>query len=991
MKIKLLLLVSLFIGSQASAQLSGNYTIGGVTPDYANFTDAIAALISTGVSGPVTFDVRNGIYPEKLVINEIPNASAVNTIIFQSEDRDSSVVTIEDSSTVGSATNYILQLNGADWVTFKQIGFHRLGAAAYGTVIAIGNYSTNNNFFNNYIVGASSVASSVNSTLIYSVAGTTSNDSNNTFRSNRMVNGSYGFNYLGASATVLERGTVIENNVIENTYGRALSIGNQNGANINNNSITVNSAVATTYGMYFTACDNNMIIRANKINLVSSGYGMYFNNCEGGIGLPINIYNNFIHTGGTGTAYGMYLTGSTNINCWYNSINVTSPATISRCVSIAGATSLKMVFQNNVIANTGGGTTFYVINAALAALSISNYNDLYSTGSNLAFWDAANVLDLTAWQAASTKDANSVSVDPIFASASNLHALGAGINDLATPVAGVTVDIDGEPRSGTTPDIGADEFLPLTDNVSMLALTQPSALGSCGQSSVTLEISIANLGSNSQSMIPVILEVTGAVTMTILDTVPGPLALNTTTTYTITQTLNTTNGGEYYIKLYTGLITDQFHDNDTINIKRTFYTIPNDPTAVSPQQGCNTSVGITATPDLGDVIFWYDEATGGNLIGIGNPLTVPINNDTTFYAEAHQGAGSGGCLRIVECQLGGTDYVELQNIGNVPFDATGWTLAISNSYTDINLVSPNQWSLGNFNAGEIQYKSDATADNYWGSNIFLNPGNQGWIVLLDAGNNIRDFIAFLWPDATIQAMAPVINGVPITIGTEWVGDGIPNCLTLSTTRIGNSDNNNAGDFACEADTKGTQNANLSTSFANCGLGLCGSGRIPVMVTMITGVSTSLGPDTTLVSPFSYMLDAGAGFVSYEWSDASTGQTLTATAPGTYWVTVSGSNGCSFTDSVEISIFTGIQLLSSSDKIQAYPNPANDLLTVNYTGADAIARIIDIKGRIISEQIMKAASGISVASFDLSNVETGLYFIQVLNKEDVLTMKLVVQH
>ncbi len=991
MKIKLFLIICLFTGLNVSAQLNGNYTIGGATPDYPTFGAAVSALVGAGVSGPVIFNVRNGIYLEKIIINDIPNSSATNTVTFQSEDQDSTVVILEDSSTTTSTTNYILQLNGADWVTFKQLGFRRTGVNAYGTVINLGNFSTNNRFMNNYIEGAAATTSSTNSSLIYSTTGVASNDSNTMIMNNHFVQGSYGIYFLGASTTVLERGTVIQNNVFTNQYVRGIHLGNQNAPQVINNTIQTSTTSTAFYGMYFTSCENNMLISGNKSSSPLGGYGMYLTACDGAAGVPINIINNFLHVGGTATAYGMYFTTTTNVNVWNNSVQLTASGATSRCFFISGAASLKVVSQNNVLVNTGGGVTYYVATASIASLSISNFNDLYTTGANLAFWDAANVATLVDWQTATTKDANSVSVDPVFASASDLHAFGSGIDNLGTPLASVTTDIDGDLRSLTTPDMGADEFVPLTDNISVVSLTQPTALGACGQSNISFEINVSNIGSNVQSSIPVVLEITGALTLTILDTIAGPIAQNNSTLHTFNQTISTVAGGEYFLKIYTSLVVDQFRDDDTLSVKRVFYPIPNDPTAVSPQQGCNTSVGIVATPDSGNVIFWYDEATGGNLVGIGNPLTVPINSDTVFYAEAREGGGSGGCLRIVECELGNTDYIEIENLSGAAFDASGWTVAVSNSYTDINSVNTITWTLGNFGPGEIQYKSDATADNYWGNNLFFNPGSSGWILILDASNNVRDFVAFIWADATIQTMAPIVNGVPITIGAEWTGNGIATCGTLTTSRTGNSDNNNAADFACETATKGIQNANLSAGFANCGLGLCGSGRVAVQVNMVTGVSTSLGPDTILVSPFSYLLDAGAGFVSYLWSDSSTAQTLTATVPGTYWVTVSGSNGCAFTDSVDISIFTGVQVISSSDRLQAFPNPVSEQLTVNYTGQDAIARIVDMKGRIILAQNMEAGSGLSSVSFDLSNVETGLYFIQVLNKEELLTMKLIVQH
>ncbi|MBP6334726.1 MAG: T9SS type A sorting domain-containing protein [Bacteroidia bacterium] len=991
MKIQILIITFLLTVFQAAAQLSGTYTIGGVSPDYATVNAAAIALNATGISGPVTFNIRNGTYTGKVILNNIPNSSAVNTVLFQSEDADSTVVILEDSSTIASANNFVLQLNGADWVTFKQMTFRRTGVAAYGSVVNVTNGSTNNSFLNNQFVGTMATTSSVNSSLLQSAAGTLSNDSNTVIRNNLFLNGSYGINFLGASTTILESGTIVENNILQGNYGRGIYLGNQNSPIIANNQVITSTTYATFYAMYFSSCDNNMIIRNNKVSSPSGGGGMYFTGCEGAAGLPINVYNNFIHAGGAATCYGMYFTTSTDMNIWHNSIHVTGTAAISRCFNATGAGVIKLAVQNNVLANTGGGQTFYIVTAALPGLSVSNYNNLYSTGANIAFWDAALVPTLADWKIASGKDANSVSANPVFASNTDLHAFSSGMNDAGIHLVGVTTDIDGEVRSVTTPDIGADEFTPLTDNLVVNALVAPAALGSCGQPAVSLEVSVGNLGSNSQSSIPIVVEITGALTSTILDTIPGPITLNSSVTHVINQTIATTGGGEYFFKIYSSLASDQFRSNDTIQAKRVYYTIPNSPTAVSPQQGCNTSVGITATPDSGDIIMWYDALTGGNLVGIGNPLTVPINADTVFYAESRTGTGTSGCLRIVECGVDASDYIEIQNLSGTSFDATGWSVAISNNYSQINTVNANIWALGNFGPNEIQYKSDATADNYWGSNMLFNPNNTGWVVLLDGGNNVVDFLAFGWSDADIQGMSPIINGVPITIGTQWSGNGVIACTGNTISRSGNSDNNNGTDFPCEPGTKGVQNANMSVAFANCGVGICGSDRIPVQVTMVTGVSTSLGPDTAFSSPFSYVIDAGAGFVSYLWSDSSTSQTLTVTAAGIYWVTVSGANGCSFTDSVEVTITTGIRLVSDIDRIQGFPNPANDKVTIQYTGKDADARIVDVNGRVIATKSMSGGSGVVSSTFDLSDVESGLYFIQVQNQEEVLTMKLIIQH
>ena len=65
-------------------QLYGAYTIGsGSGYDFQTFNEAIQSLNSCGVSGPVTFNVAPGTYPEVMTFTPIPGASATNTITFK--------------------------------------------------------------------------------------------------------------------------------------------------------------------------------------------------------------------------------------------------------------------------------------------------------------------------------------------------------------------------------------------------------------------------------------------------------------------------------------------------------------------------------------------------------------------------------------------------------------------------------------------------------------------------------------------------------------------------------------------------------------------------------------------------------------------------------------------------------------------------------------------------------------------------------------------
>lgn len=62
---------------------------------------------------------------------------------------------------------------------------------------------------------------------------------------------------------------------------------------------------------------------------------------------------------------------------------------------------------------------------------------------------------------------------------------------------------------------------------------------------------------------------------------------------------------------------------------------------------------------------------------------------------------------------------------------------------------------------------------------------------------------------------------------------------------------------------------------------------------------NLGRDTFICKDQRIVLDAGAGFDAYTWSSGTPGQLYTATQGGSYAVTGYHSNGCTFTDSINI--------------------------------------------------------------------------------------------
>lgn len=255
-----------------------------------------------------------------------------------------------------------------------------------------------------------------------------------------------------------------------------------------------------------------------------------------------------------------------------------------------------------------------------------------------------------------------------------------------------------------------------------------------------------------------------------------------------------------------------------------------------------SSTTLTASGPSGP-FEWYDAVTGGNLVSASGVYTTPtLTSDATYWVSVSgTSAGPGGSVLITECGLGGfpgassADYVEISNLYTTPVNTTGWVVALSQSYTNVNSVNTVLWNLpSSFAPCSILSRTDVSNQpNYWGNNIFWNPGNSGWAIVIDNFGNVVDFVGWGFSAAQFAAFNPTINGFSITLGLEWTGNGFNSaCGTngganpFSISRIGNTDSNNASDFVCQATSLNVVNPSLS-----CGWTANAQCRFPTTITV----------------------------------------------------------------------------------------------------------------------------------------------------------------
>lgn len=341
----------------------------------------------------------------------------------------------------------------------------------------------------------------------------------------------YGFNFsTGATNATVAQNTV--QNVLSttgNTYGISLGAGFTGGTVMRNKILNISATSTGGYGgkgidVQTGSTTSNLLIANNFIQITAaSGWTSLTSDANVGIRL------------GIGSALG-------GVNVYYNSVNMTgndtrTAADLSAALYV-GSASTALDIRNNILSNsiTNAGTTAknYAIYSAAAntAFTQLDYNAYFVSGAQgVLGYLGADAATLTALQTATGKDVASLSTDPLFVSTTDLHTNAAALNNVATPIAAVTVDIDGDTRSTTTPDIGADEFTPVAIDIAAAGLVAPVAAGTSGAcfgSAEAVTVSIRNNGASALNF------ATTPVTITVIVTGPTGVAIQT-----LTYTLNT--------------------------------------------------------------------------------------------------------------------------------------------------------------------------------------------------------------------------------------------------------------------------------------------------------------------------------------------------------------------------------------------------------------------------------------------------------------------
>lgn len=623
-----------------SPSMSGTYIIDGSgSGDYLTFTDAVNDLVANGVCGPVELSAVVGTYNEQISIPEITGSSSINTITLNSVSGAAFNTTITYAAT-GTADNYTVRLDGADFIRLKQLGIASAGTT-YGRAVVIEN-GAHNNIIDSCLISAdqSVTSTSNNMSVVYSTSGDL--DSSNVISNNQIQNGSYGLYFYGGSTTNLAPGTVVEGNYFIDNYVYGMRLYYQDAPVIRNNYVSLSGAYTTgsNYGIYCGYCDNDVEISGNMVLSAQRGYGIYMLSCDGSMVNRGNVFNNSVSVGdstSTSATGGIYLSSSDFQNLMFNSINTVGNGTTNRGLYISGTDN--EVYNNNIANNGGNGYAVYYS----SGVDASENNNLYAPNTNLGYSGAAQAT-FTDWQTNTGFDLMSYNVDPAYYSWDTLKTCADELNNTAMANPMVTTDVLGEVR-GSMPDIGAYEF----EGVANFTLGADTSL--CNTASITLgEANSASTWNWSNGATTNTITVTGADagiyaaerisecgttqdTIEIIN-IPDPVASFTSTSSYLTEIFTSTSTGA------TSWSWD-FGDGNTSTMENPIhvYAWKGEYVVTLTVTGeCGTSV-FTDTVDLDVVGIDENEALDFNIYP--NPTTGELN--ITFATTV-----SNGTIQVID-------------------------------------------------------------------------------------------------------------------------------------------------------------------------------------------------------------------------------------------------------------------------------------------------------------------------------------------------------
>jgi PKD repeat protein len=579
------------------------------------------------------------------------------------------------------------------------------------------------------------------------------------------------------------------------------------------------------------------------------------------------------------------------------------------------------------------------------------------------------------------------------------------------------------------------------------ALVSPVS-GICGSANTTVTITVRNFGDTAVSVFPDTVVISNAINQTLGQTFNTLLVPMDLTNHTFSTTINTSGGGTFHFHCFTSHNNDVFPAMNSLDTDIIINAQPSSPT-VTNDTTCGSG-DVTLSASGPGTLEWYMNSSGGSVIHTGSSYTVNISNTTTYYVQSVTACGTSSRIAVTGyvgtattppivfdgTRCGPGDVTLLANAANqlswwdastggnaVAGDVTSYIATVTTTTTfyveagtgtacpsvrvpvtatvnplpdaaftpsapavclgDMFLFTNNTTGATNYywDFGDATGTSTQTDPTY----TYAQTGNYDVTLIAESSLLCFDTLIINVGVTTAPQVSFTTATTDVCVPYDVVFTNLTTNATSFIWTFGDGGTSTDQFPVHTYTTEGVYTVTLLATVGSC----ADSDSVIGMITTHMSPIVDLGPDITTNSVI-YDLDAGPGFSSYLWNNGETSQTITADTNGVYCVIVTGSNSCSDTDCVNVTLdANGIADIGSSGGWSIYPNPVHEhfilSLSKNSDWLGSPVKVYDAFGKKIFESVISS----SVMEIRAEGWDPGMYIVELATGKNLLRQKLVI--
>jgi hypothetical protein len=503
--------------------------------------------------------------------------------------------------------------------------------------------------------------------------------------------------------------------------------------------------------------------------------------------------------------------------------------------------------------------------------------------------------------------------------------------------------------------------VPIEYDAQLLSLASPEYFD-CGDSLMEVKVEIRNNGFFPITSLPITVEITGDINQTFTTTYTGNLQETEVDTVTM-GTINSYWGGYINVVASVSLPNDQFTGNDTLSVD-SLAILPFQPNVIANEY-CpgDDSVTLSLLPFPNIMFNWFDAPVGGNMVHIGDELTVGTAAPPTFYVAFNDLMDS--------LESTATGNVSTFNGGNM-FDlvifntlsVTGFSLVgASSGFTDVQVY----YKLGSLQGHETNPASWTLHETVPNVNL------QG----------TANFVRF-----------NLTNPIPMTAGQTYgvyIQPVTGNLSYASGNPLGSSLGSNADLEILTGITKaGSWTSSLSPRSwkgrVHYGSESCSDIRTPVTAVLNSDTVVADFTWTTISHTVSFQsTSVNADSVVWDFAGlgTATGDSVSFQFPQTdsFEVCLIAYSSCGI-DTVCQMVWAeniSVERFGELLDLRLFPNPNNGTFTLSFLQhlkGDLQVEVIDLSGRVILNQLYTNHQGAFDNTYDLNHLASGMYQLRL---------------